>query len=350
MVFVVVVALASLSVGVGSGSTVADGARATAATPEVGSQFHAMWTDYTKAKRREVLDKLDRAGVEWVRIDFGWSSFQERNRTSYSEWYVDLADWVIREARERGLRVLGTLWHTPRWANGGKPGTVPPDRARDFGRFAKWIANRYEGRVDAWEIWNEPNDPFFFDGSVGKYVRLLKAAYPRIKEADPSAQVVLGGPSYNDTGWLKTVYERGAKPYFDVMATHPYQAIANRPPEYPDDGTIWHLSHVAAVVDLMKSRGDGGKPIWFTEFGWSSHPNHDGFPDWQLGVTKDQQADYLIRTLKYLEGNFPQVEKVFWYNERNRNTGHLYLDNYGLLWRNLSPKPVYKRLKNYLTG
>ena len=350
VISVVVIALVSLSSGVVSGATPIDLPRATADTPAVGSQFHAMWDDYTKAKRIEVLDKLARAGVEWVRIDLGWSSFQEKNRRSYSDWYVKRADFVINAARERGLQVLGTLWQTPRWANGGRAATVPPDRARDFGRFAKWIADRYEGRVAAWEIWNEPNDDFFFDGSVGRYVRLLKAAYPRIKEAAPTADVVLGGPSYNDTGWLKKVYEKGAKPYFDVMATHPYQAIANLPPETPDDGTIWRLSHVGAVIDLMERRGDGDKPIWFTEFGWSSHANHDGLPDWQLGVTKDQQADYLVRTLVYLEKNFPQVKKVFWYNERNRNTGHLYLDNYGLLSRRLRPKPVYDRLKNFLTG
>jgi hypothetical protein len=35
---------------------------------------------------------------------------------------------------------------------------------------------------------------------------------------------------------------------------------------------------------------------------------------------------------------------MIWYNERNRTTGAPQLDNYGLLERDLTPKPVYRAL------
>jgi hypothetical protein len=134
------------------------------------------------------------------------------------------------------------------------------------------------------------------------------------------------------------------------MATHPYQGIADAPPEKPDDGTKYTLAHVRAVRDLMVKQGDGAKSIWFTEFGWSSHANWSGVQNWNRGVTPQQQGDYLVRTIKYVTANFPYVKNMFWYNERNLSTGAPQLDNYGLLDRSLSPKPAYLALRAQLTG
>jgi hypothetical protein len=313
-------------------------------------QFHGTWEDYTDAQRRQVLDKLADAGVGWIRLDIGWTSLQERGRSGYSDWYVELTDQVVDMARARGLKVLGTLWGTPGWANRGKGRNVPPRDLGDYAHAAQWAAEHFKGRVDAWEVWNEPNQDAFWTGSAGRYAALLKQSYPAFKAGDSSTKVVVGGPAYNDTNWISKLYDNGAKGSFDVMATHPYQGLASAPPELEDDGTIWNLSHVAAVHELMKDHGDGSKPIWFTEFGWSSHRNRSGLENWQRGVSPRKQGDYLVRTIDYVESDFPYVTNLFWYNERDRHTGELQLDNYGLLKRDLSPKPAYTRLKQRLTG
>jgi hypothetical protein len=137
---------------------------------------------------------------------------------------------------------------------------------------------------------------------------------------------------------------------FDVMATHPYMGVADAPPETPDDGSIWTISHVAAVHDLMVRNGDGSKPIWFTEFGWSSHDNWAGIENWNRGVTPDQQADYFVRTIKYVATNYPYVTNLFWYEERNNTSGNIQLDNYGLMTHDLVAKPAYDSIKSFLTG
>jgi hypothetical protein len=153
---------------------------------------------------------------------------------------------------------------------------------------------------------------------------------------------------YNDDVWLKAMYDAGAGGHFDIISTHPYQGIADEVPEAPDNGTKWRLSHVPAVHRLMKNNGDGDKPIWFTEFGWSNHANSFGLGNWEQGVTAEQQADYFVRAIKFIGANYPYVKKIFWYNERNQDAGKIQLDNYGLLHRDLSPKPVYNRVKNFL--
>jgi hypothetical protein len=318
--------------------------------PNFGVQFHATWGDYSDAQRLEVLDKLAAANVKWVRVDMGWASFQESSRSSYTQYHVDKADWIVNQARARGINVLGMLWRTPDWANNGAGTATPPSDPDDYGRIARWAAEHFKGRVAAWEVWNEPNLDYFFNGTPADYVKLLKASYSQFKAGDPNTKVVLGGPSYNDTDWLEKVYAAGAQGYFDVMATHPYQGVADAAPEKRDDGTIWTLSHVAAVRDLMQKNGDGDKKIWFTEFGWSSHANQGNEPNWRRGVTPEQQGDYLVRSIKYVRENFPYVTHMFWYNERNRDTGDVQLDNYGLMHRDLKPKPAYTALKDYLTG
>lgn len=317
--------------------------------PITGVQFHGMWSDYTWEQRIEVLDKMAAAGMKWVRVDMGWGSFQETGPNTYSQWYIDRADRVVDEARARGLNVLATIWWTPGWANGNAGRETPPTNPADYGRFAGWVADHFKGRVAAWEIWNEPNDGFF-KGTAADYAELLKVAYPAIKAADPSSQVVLGGPTHNDTGWIQKVYEAGGAGNFDVMATHPYTGPSDLAPEAPDDGNIWRLSHVAAVYDLMKKWGDGDKEIWFTEFGWSSHPTQPGAVNWMRGVTEQQQADYMVRALKYIGAEHPYVTNVFWYNERNTDTGNIHTDNFGLLYRDLTPKPAYLAVKAFLMG
>jgi hypothetical protein len=318
-------------------------------TPAVGVQFHATWSSYTDAQRIEVLDKMAAAGVKWVRIDLGWASMQD-TRGVYSQWYVDLVDRTVDAARARGIHVLGMFWMTPGWANGGAGAIAPPTSSADYATALGWAAKHWQGRIDAWEIWNEPNTTGFWTGTTAEYVQLLKAAYPAVKANDPGALVVLGGPSENDTSWLSAAYAAGMRGSFDVMSTHPYMGMADAAPEQPDDGSIWTISHVGAVHNLMVANGDGSKPIWFTEFGWSSHDNWAGVENWNRGVTAQQQADYFVRAVKYVAGNYPYVTNVFWYEERNNASGNVQLDNYGLLNRDLTPKPAYTAIKTYLGG
>jgi hypothetical protein len=323
-----------------------------ASGPAFGTQFHCMWGHYSNAQRTAVLDKLAAAGVSWVRLDVGWYGIEDTHKGARNSWYLGTADFCVNQARARGLKVLVTLWATPGWANGGGAREKPPTNPNDYADFARFAAEHFRGRVDAWEVWNEP-DPWqaFFTGTTAQYVNLLKAAYPALKDGDPSAKVVLGGPSSNDAAWISQVYSLGAKNYFDVMATHPYQGIADAPPEQPTDGNRWWFTQTPAVRNVMLANGDGAKPIWFTEYGWSAHANWAGVPNWERGVTAQQQGDYLVRSLEYAQAHWPYVEVMFWYKERaNPSVQSVHLEGYALLNTDLSERPAYGALKSYLTG
>jgi hypothetical protein len=280
-----------------------------------------------------------------VRIDLGWSSFQPVGRRRIDPWYTRLADRCVNIARARGMEVLATLLWTPGWANGGRGPTVPPKRLSDFARFARWAARHFHGRVAAWEIWNEPAGANFWQGTPRRYGRMLRAAYAAIKAGDRRAKVVFAGNSSDSPRWLAAAYRGGAK--FDVMAAHPYwDDVA------PDAGTggTWLLVYGARLHAMMTRHGDGAKPIWFTEFGWSVHDNPPGTPIYRRGVTNDQQAEYLVRALTLIRVGYPFVEKAFWYKDASRPGEDVHEAGYGLLRADLSPRPSYAALRAFLLG
>lgn len=319
------------------------------ATPAFGVQFHAMWSDYTDVQRGKALDALRHSGATWVRIDVSWAMLQPKARGQFSNWGVSFVDRVISMTRARGLKPLVTLWLTPAWANSGRGERVLPTDVADYAAVAEWAAARWAGRVAAWEVWNEPNlEDFMVGADPVAYTRLLRAAYPAFHRGDPSTRVVAGAVVYNDDPWISRMYAAGLHGYFDVLSTHPYQAVADEAPDLADNGKIWRMRHVTAVRRLMVEHGDGGKPIWFTEFGWSSHANPRGVKNYQRGVTERQQADYLVRTLRMVAADMPFVTNVFWYNERNRVGSSIQNDNYGLMRHDLTPKPALVAVASYL--
>lgn len=313
--------------------------------PMVGVNYHGIWDYATDADRDIVLAKMAAAGIEWVRLDMCWCSLQNGGPGPFNAGYLARADTAVDAARSRGLSVLAVLYGTPGWANGGKPFNDPPANPDDFGAVAESLAAHFQGRVDAWEVWNEPNLAHLWTGTPEQYGALTRAAYPRFKSGDPEAQVVFGSTSGNDDGWLARAYAAGAAGHFDVLSTHPYQGVTDAPPELPDTGHIWWFTHVAAVRSLMVANGDAGKEIWLTEFGWSAHDDPLEGPN---GVTQEEQADYLIRTFDLVRRSYPFVTSVFWYNERDTISGNLREDNFGLLRRDHSEKPVYAVLRDYL--
>lgn len=311
-------------------------------TPDVGVQFHALWPDYTDPERVEVLDKIQAAGMTTVRIDVSWAMLQPVDGNSYDEWGTAFVDRMIALCNERGISPLITLWLTPGWANNYAGSTILPTDVGDYARVAQWAAARYTNKVAGWEVWNEQNSPAFLVGADPvAYTNLLRAAYPAFHAGYPDTTVVFGGLEYNDDAWLARAYDAGAQGSFDAMATHPYMGMANLPPDTPDDGTKWTLMHARAIHDLMAAHGDGEKSLWFTEFGWSTHANQAGTPNWELGVSEGAQAEYFTATIALIRTTMPWVGKVYWYVGHDSTADDLgQKANYDVLRVDGSAKPI----------
>ena len=316
---------------------------ASGSSPAFGVQFHGTWQDYTDAQRAQVLDTLRANGAQTVRIDVSWRMLEPDAPGVFSPWGLRTVDNAISMAASRGLRPLVTVWMTPKWATGSDDERVPPTSPAALAAFTDLttrLADRYDGVVDGYEMWNEPNSNDFMRGADPVvYAKLLAAGYAGVKAGSPATPVVFGGPMFVDDVWVSKVLAAGAAGKYDVMGVHPYQAIADEAPEAPDDGSKWRMNHLPALLRVMTAHGDGGKPIWFTEFGWSVHPTQANAANWERGVSQAVQADYLLRTLDMVTRDYPSVTRVYWYNDRATtadpsNTG------YGLVNTDGTPVPA----------
>ena len=241
-------------------------------------------------------------------------------------------------------------YQSPSWASGSSVKETQPQNPADYANFMRFLATRYAGKVEAYEVWNEQNiDRFWSTGvNAAEYVDLLKPAYAAIKSADPNAKVVFGGLSTNDYGFVEDAYAAGAKGHFDVMSVHPY--TCNTSPEVikrDGSGRIASATATSATARCARrwlARGDA-KPIWFTEFGWSTTSG-------SCGVSEATQADYLTKAFKLAEQD-SYVQVGLWYNFRNNWWNHDADEleaRYGLMRTDFSTKPAYHAFKSYTPG
>jgi len=312
------------------------------------------WGIPKQAKHREA-DLLSASGSRWVRLHVQWRD-TEQKRGRYDPYWMRQYEEAIRLARRAGQRVLVMAYNAPAWASGSRTRNVPR-HPRSFARFMGGLAQRLGPGVDAYEIWNEQNTRRFW--STGSdpvaYTRLLRAAYPAIKRADPTAKVVFGGLSTNDYGYIEAAYAAGAKGSFDVMATHPYPYCGSTDPaavRTADDGRMSRDSFLAyREVRTTMLAHDDPKPIWLTELGWttSSQPCDPGAGFYQGGVSEAAQAAYVTKAFELVEQD-PYVQVAMWYALRNhpglgnRDTAEA---RYGLVRTDFRLRPSYCAFKRY---
>ena len=321
-----------------------------ATTPAwVGVQYRGMWGDQTDRQRKQMLDRLQAAGVEWLRVGVPWVMMQPRRPTAGDPGWASFAferlSHIVTWAKRRGMVVSGTFGRTPGWADGGLGDQYLPTDPQAFGRALAHVARVFRGRINSWEIWNEPNNDNYLQGAtVPDYVRVLCSAHDAVKRAAPQAKIVAGGTSGNDWEWYRALYRNGAKPCFDVAATHPYNS--DRSPYFtpPSDIRGW-FQNIRLVRRVMNHFSDSATPVWFTEVGWSTHPDPVGAGP--RGVTPAEQARYLTQLFRITHQRYPYVRRVSWYCDMDMTISTEHKDSYGLFRLDRTPKPAYYALQAY---
>lgn len=265
-------------------------------------------------------------------------------------------DRAIGMARGAGLRVMLTVtgWG-PVWGSEypvkGNPRFKPhPGR---FAAFARAVATRYGGLVDRYVVWNEPNTTLWLQPqsqcvrrrcspySPHHYRRLVRAADPAIRQADPGAKVLVGalaprgtsGTSPNgalrpllflrELGCVSSKFKkvrrnfcRGFRPAgADGLAYHPH-GLKLAPHERDlvrDQAHLADLSQVTSTIDRLvrvggvRARGTRRLPLYLDEYAYQTKP-----PDRVLGVSPALQARYLAQAA-YLAWKNPRVRNLTWY-------------------------------------
>jgi hypothetical protein len=314
----------------------------------------AVVTDLTwgisDADQDRSLAALQDLQAGWAKIEINWA-YAEPTQGTYDEAYLADVTRAVTLLRARGIHVLCAIDNAPSWASGNTDNAYPPQNPSDYATFAKAMAARYAGRVEAWQIWNEPNHIYSWPAGpdAAEYVPLLEAAYPAVKQGDPDALVVFGGLAFNDYEYLEQAYDAADAidpqhplgEYFDVMATHAY--TYSNPPEATETGPDGRLTKdtFRAYSEIRATLVDHGddKPQWLTEIGWA----HASTPTKWVVDSEETAARYLTRAYDLLK-QAPYVKVAFWYNLRNHwwaNDGDFWFDQLGLMRTDFSPKPTY---------
>jgi hypothetical protein len=304
----------------------------------------------TVKEQNRTASALQDVDAQWVRVIMNWTDAIEPIDGAYNITTLSKFDRAVDLARAEGYKILVTVQKSPSWANGGSDESSPPSDSAELGEYMGFLAGRYAGKVQAYQVWAEPNDPAAWPRGPNpvEYAWMLRTVSPSVRAADPSAKVVFGGLEGNDYEYLEQVYaampDIGA--YFDVMATHAYVDSAQSPEAvWPgDEGrvAVGAYSGYREVRATLQAHGDA-KPIWLTQFGWSTTtlPGE--------GVSPETQADYLTRAYECLEQS-PDVEVAMWFSLRNQSGDDTWRGQLGLMSRNFTPKPAYDALKNYRPG
>jgi hypothetical protein len=288
-------------------------------------------------------------GTHWVRVFVTWPDIEPQPGVYAANWIASY-EKLFREL-PAGTKVIADMVDTPAWESGSSDEHTPPANPEEYAAFVGALAQRWRGRVAAYEIWNEEDSSAWWTGAPNPaaYTALLQATYPVVKAADPNATVVLGGLTGNDYPFLEGVYAAGGKGYFDAVGVHtdtacnvdsPYAFLRG------GDGRLIPDSFLAyrEVHAVMLANGDD-KPIWMTELSWrtTSATCNEGAWAGQKpeGVSEEQQATYLAQAYHCLAQD-SYVQVALWFPLQDEAGVPS-----GLLRANGSRKPAFAALREY---
>jgi hypothetical protein len=294
------------------------------------------------------------AGAGIVRQTFSWA----RIETVPGSVNFAVYDHVMAAASLAGVAVLPVIMDPPPWrstapATGALDDMYPPREPAAMAVLAGLLVQRYGpgGKfwaehpelpatpVRSWQIWNEPNTPNFWAPAPdpAAYADLLRTVAATIRAADPTAEVVSAGLPESDRGvplttFLDAMYDAGARGSFDTLAVHPYASDAA--------GAMSILRAARAEADR---RGDAGRPIWATEFGWAT-----GGPPVTISASEADHATLLKETVVLMQQARSALTLrgfiVFRWRDVALNAGQsdMWPFHAGLLRKDGSPKPALR--------
>jgi hypothetical protein len=204
-------------------------------------------------------------------------------------------DEIMGLAQQYHLRVVADLFTIPSWLANCPPGSQSvlarcgTDDLAGYASVVRQIVRHADSVIHDWEIWNEPDSGQFFAGSPQQYAGMLRAAHDAIKQADPQANVLLGGIS-NPAGmsWLAQVL---ATPGMDAVNAFDTANVHER------SSLDALLTDIVSWRWFLAAQGFHG-PLWVTEHGYPADPAYQYDPAYNSGP--DSQAAYLTASIPTL--------------------------------------------------
>ena len=302
------------------------------------------WIALGKFAPPELLDLLEQSGSQVARTGLIWWRV-EGERGTY--------DWLCSTPSTSACSRTGSsrCGRSSTRPAGRSPTRPPAPAARaelrpaaahydELAEFAVAAAKRYPESVGI-EVWNEPNSPDFWGGppEPDRYAQLLKQVAGALHAEAPGMPVISAGLApLGDTGdnpqgysnFLARLYELGAAQSADAIGIHPYPGVG------PAEDYVGEVRiYLGKVQQVMARFADSARPLWATEFGVSTGGERAFSPAAQGRALVD-----LYELFRRVAG----IELALAHRFVEDGAIGLAVDPFGVLERDLEPKPAYCEL------
>jgi hypothetical protein len=226
----------------------------------------------TPAEVDHAIEEARALHAKVVRTNVAWSAFEPTEPGHMDASSLAVADRLMSDASDAGIRVIVSVDSTPCWASSAPSSILarcapnheseanawPPVDPTSYAAFVAYLAQRYSATLAAIEIWNEPdqaNEDYLAGPNKAEHdAALQRAAYPAIKAVDPSLPVLAGSLVGSNGAFLRALYAAGIKGYYNGLAVHYYNLT---------------IASLRSIREVQMANGDT-TPLWLDEFGWSS--------------------------------------------------------------------------------
>lgn len=331
----------------------------------------------------------DKLKVNWTKAQVRWSEYESaKDKNENGKW--QFLDAFVGDANKKGLNILIGVIQAPAWTRKlNEPDLLgPPDDFAEAARFFKKVIARYQGCLQAVEIWNEMNLDREWRIPAGRiaatdYVNYLKTVVPAIREVDPKIITVMGalsptgatveGKYKDDFTYMDEFVAAGGPTLVDCVGVH--LNGFNMPPDkewnagYNDKtaqfrGPFDNPNHSWSFISTLKAyRQKTNKPLCITEFGWASMENlkrKDGTPTkgapdgfgFALDNTEKEQADWIVQGFQIMKDsgyvkfgivfNLDYIAKIG--DEPDAPAANV--APYSVIRRDGSPRPAFDAIQN----
>lgn len=248
----------------------------------------------------KAYDKVAALGVKKVRIQSGWMRTEKEKGKYDFEWLDSIVDNLLSRGLEPWMCLCyGNPLYTKK-AEGtlGAVGYAPIETEEEMRAWLAYVAatvSHFEGRVQLYEIWNEPDCPYAWGHVMWKEFDKIKGAYEygefalrtakTIKESSENSRTIGFALGHLDNfTYVNNAMSTGLYKYLDYVSFHVYSSHDEKREE--------RIKRFRTFLDTYDKR------IGIIQGESGAQTRSDGNGAMRgFSWTQEKQMKYLLRTL-----------------------------------------------------
>lgn len=177
----------------------------------------------------QCYDKISQLGCKWARIQSGWAKTEKTKGVYDFAWLDEIVDRLIAHGLQPWICLCyGNGLYSELAAKTFGAVGVPPihsaEAVQAWENYVRATVAHYQGRVDTFEIWNEPDGLWCWKTGVNatELGEFTKHTGRYIKEVNPNAYVIGGVVCAKDLSYLNEAMSAGLCENLDAISFHEY--------------------------------------------------------------------------------------------------------------------------------